>query len=102
MKKHSKAKTRVKPHLGKRPHKAAVKKSSSKKVSRYPVARRQPVAVVHGQKAANEVPTLEQVTITCVNCGRPFQVMKLKGLSMAGTICPRCNVGEMEMPESFG
>ena len=53
-------------------------------------------------KAADEVPTLEQVTITCANCGRPFKLMKLKGLSLEGTICQRCSFGEMELPESFG
>ncbi len=55
-----------------------------------------------GRKAADEVPTLEQVTITCANCGRPFKVFKLKGLSLEGTICQRCSLGEMELPESFG
>ncbi|MBI2145312.1 hypothetical protein HYU18_03250 [Candidatus Woesearchaeota archaeon] len=54
------------------------------------------------QKAADEVPTLEQVTITCANCGRPFKLFKLKGLSLEGTICQRCSLGEMELPESFG
>ena len=54
------------------------------------------------RKAADEVPTLEQVIITCANCGRPFKVLKLKGLSLEGTICQRCSLGEMEMPESFG
>lgn len=54
------------------------------------------------QKAADEVPTLEQVTITCANCGRPFKMFKLKGLNMEGTICQRCSLGEMELPESFG
>lgn len=65
--------------------------------------RQKPVsAAVGARKAADEVPTLEQVTITCANCGRPFTVMKLKGLSLEGTICQRCSIGEMEMPESFG
>ncbi|MBI3037113.1 hypothetical protein HYY73_05195 [Candidatus Woesearchaeota archaeon] len=54
------------------------------------------------RKAADEVPTLEQVIITCANCGRPFKVLKLKGLSLEGTICQRCSLGEMELPESFG
>ena len=54
------------------------------------------------RKAADDVPTLEQVIITCANCGRPFKVLKLKGLSLEGTICQRCSLGEMELPESFG
>lgn len=54
------------------------------------------------QKAAAEVPTLEQVTITCANCGKPFRLFKLKGLSLEGTICQRCSLGEVELPESFG
>ncbi len=64
---------------------------------------RQPAApAVPLKKAADDVPTLEQVTITCANCGRPFKVLKLKGLSLEGTICQRCSFGEMELPESFG
>ncbi len=103
MKKHSKAKKRVKPRSGKKPHKASVKRHSSKKAGLCkPIARRQPVAAAHGQKAADEIPTLEQVTITCANCGRPFKIMKLKGLSLEGTICQRCSLGEVELPESFG
>ncbi len=61
---------------------------------------RPPAAPV--QRAADEVPTLEQVTVTCANCGRPFKLFKLKGLSLEGTICQRCSLGEMELPESFG
>ena len=65
-------------------------------------SKQQPVAHSEFRKAADEVPTLEQVTITCANCGRPFKVLKLKGLSLEGTICQRCSLGEMELPESFG
>ncbi len=84
-------------------------KSSSRKAGKArsrvarPASRPRPAAVpVSGHKAADEVPTLEQVTITCANCGRPFKIMKLKGLSLEGTICQRCSLGEMELPESFG
>lgn len=64
--------------------------------------RPRPAVPVSSQRAADEIPTLEQVTITCANCGRPFKIMKLKGLSLEGTICQRCSLGEMELPESFG
>ncbi len=90
-----------------------VSKESSRRVSRtagksrpqrHHLPRRQkPVSAgLVGRKAADEIPTLEQVTITCANCGRPFKIMKLKGLSLEGTICQRCSLGEMELPESFG
>ncbi|MBI2144136.1 hypothetical protein HYU17_03220 [Candidatus Woesearchaeota archaeon] len=59
-------------------------------------------AATQPHKASEDVPTLEQVTITCANCGRPFKLFKLKGLSLEGTICQRCSLGEMELPESFG
>ena len=124
MKKHSKAKKRSAARSGKRPHKLARKarnssKSSVRKMSvskraskragkarpqKAKAAKRPKSAAVavSSQKAADEVPTLEQVTITCANCGRPFKVFKLKGLSLEGTICQRCSLGEMELPESFG
>ena len=88
--------------------KMPISKKSSRKAGK-PGARRQqlagrpkPAAPVSSQKAADDIPTLEQVTITCANCGRPFKIMKLKGLSLEGTICQRCSLGEMELPESFG
>lgn len=88
--------------------KMSVSKRSSRRAGK-PKARRlqlvrrpKPAAPVSGQRAADEIPTLEQVTITCANCGRPFKIMKLKGLSLEGTICQRCSLGEMELPESFG
>ena len=129
MKKHGKAKrgsaaSSGKPHKPHRPARKARKSSrssvrkmsaskSSKRMSkksrkakprRHQLPRRQkPVSAGVGiRKAADEVPTLEQVTITCANCGRPFKVFKLKGLSLEGTICQRCSLGEMELPESFG
>lgn len=43
---------------------------------------------------------LEQVTVTCANCGRQFTVVKLPGLSMEGMICQRCELGEIEFPEN--
>ena len=83
--------------------KRASKKSRKMKARKPQLVRRpKPAAPVSGQRAADEVPTLEQVTITCANCGRPFKVLKLKGLSLDGTICQRCSLGEMELPESFG
>ena len=123
MKKHGKAKKGSAARSGKRPHKLArkVRKSSKTSVRKMSVSKRaskksrkvkarkpqlvrrpKPAAPVSGQRAADEVPTLEQVTITCANCGRPFKVLKLKGLSLDGTICQRCSLGEMELPESFG
>ena len=130
MKKHGKAKRRSAARSGKprKPHRmarkarkssrsSARKMSASKKASkrasktarkakprRHQLPRRQkPVSAgLVGRRAADEVPTLEQVTITCANCGRPFKVFKLKGLSLEGTICQRCSLGEMELPESFG
>ena len=129
MKKHGKAKRGSAVRSGKpKPHRMARKarkssRSSARKTSaskrapkrvsrragrakprRRQLPRRQkPVSAgLVGRKAADEVPTLEQVTITCANCGRPFTVMKLKGLSLEGTICQRCSLGEMELPESFG
>ena len=128
MKKHRKAKKGSAARSGKKPHKLhklarkvrksskssvrkmSVSKRASKKVRRARLQRPQPTRKqkhvsappVSYQKAADEVPTLEQVTITCANCGRPFKVLKLKGLSLEGTICQRCSLGEMEMPESFG
>ena len=83
--------------------KRASKKSRNVKARKPQLVKRpKPAAPVIGQRAADEVPTLEQVTITCANCGRPFKVLKLKGLSLDGTICQRCSLGEMELPESFG
>ena len=122
MKKHGKAKKGSAARSGKRPHKLARKarKSSKSSVRKMSVSKRaskragkvrpqkavkksKPASVaVSSQKAADEIPTLEQVTITCANCGRPFKVFKLKGLSLEGTICQRCSLGEMELPESFG
>mgnify|MGYP001598686650 CR=1 FL=1 len=131
MKKHGKAKKGSAARSGKKPHKPrrlarkarkssrssvrkmSISKKASKRASknarkarphRHLLPRRQkPVSAgVSGRKAADEVPTLEQVTITCANCGRPFKVFKLKGLSLEGTICQRCSLGEMELPESFG
>lgn len=124
MKKHSKAGKAKKGRSGRKPHKAAraaMRKASVSRVSKRHGARhakkhakrhakkqqrqpRQPktAAAVPVKKAADEVPTLEQVTITCANCGRPFKLFKLKGLSLEGTICQRCSLGEMELPESFG
>lgn len=52
--------------------------------------------------SSTDIPTLEQVSVTCSNCGKAFKVIKLKGLSMQGVICQRCSLGEMELPESFG
>ena len=43
---------------------------------------------------------LEQVSVTCSNCGRQFNIVKLHGLSTEGMICQRCNVGEIEFPEN--
>lgn len=89
--------------ISKRASKKAGKRAGKPKARRpQPVRRPKPVAPVSSQKAADEIPTLEQVTITCANCGRPFKIMKLKGLSLEGTICQRCSLGEMELPESFG
>lgn len=119
MKKHGKAKKRSAARSGRRPRKLArkVRKSSKSSVRKMRVSKRSSrkagkaraakrpkpsAAPVSSQKAADEVPTLEQVTITCANCGRPFKVLKLKGLSLDGTICQRCSLGEMELPESFG
>ncbi len=42
---------------------------------------------------------LEQVTVSCSNCGRQFNIVKLHGLSMEGMICQRCAIGEVEFPE---
>ena len=80
------------------------KKPRKARPQRHQLPRRQKAvsAAVGVRRAADEVPTLEQVTITCANCGRSFTVMKLKGLSLEGTICQRCSLGEMELPESFG
>lgn len=115
MKKHGKAKKARSARSGKRAHKARrpARHSKIKSVSRKAArgrsaksgsrqAARRPSPPVSTQKAADEIPTLEQVTITCANCGRPFKLMKLKGLSLEGTICQRCSLGEMELPESFG
>ena len=123
MKKRSRAGKAKKGHLGRsgrKPRKAvraAMRKASVSRFSKRRVVRhakkhakkqqrqlRQPKAAASMtvQKAADEVPTLEQVTITCANCGRPFKLFKLKGLSLEGTICQRCSLGEMELPESFG
>ena len=52
--------------------------------------------------SSTDIPTLEQVSVTCSNCGKVFKVLKLKGLSMQGIICQRCSLGEMELPDSFG
>ncbi len=83
--------------------KRASKRAGKARLQKVKAAKRsKPAAPVSSQKAADEVPTLEQVTITCANCGRPFKVLKLKGLSLDGTICQRCSLGEMELPESFG
>ena len=119
MKKHRKTGKGSAARSVKRPHKARRvgggvrkinKKISSRKAKR-PLSKAskavrqskpQPAAHSEFRKAADEVPTLEQVTITCANCGRPFKVLKLKGLSLEGTICQRCSLGEMELPESFG
>jgi hypothetical protein len=81
-------------------HHAVSRKMVTKKVKIKPKPIQEPSAPL--QRAADEVPTLEQVTITCANCGRPFKVLKLKGLSLEGTICQRCSFGETELPESFG
>lgn len=122
MKKHGKSGKGRAARSGKRPHRARKvgggirkigKKAISKKEKRSKSApskfsraagqsKQQPLAPSQFKKAADEVPTLEQVMITCANCGRPFKVLKLKGLSMEGTICQRCSLGEMELPESFG
>lgn len=115
MKKRSKARKGGNSRSGKRLHKPVKRRVSSGRSRKGKPARqarqrvaarkrqpRQAMAAAHGQKAADEIPTLEQVTITCANCARPFKVMKLKGLSLEGTICQRCSLGEMEMPESFG
>jgi len=121
MKKHGKSGKGRAARSGKRPHTARKvgggirkigKKATSKKEkrsksgpskpSRAAGQSKQPMAPSQFKKAADEVPTLEQVMITCVNCGRPFKVLKLKGLSLEGTICQRCSLGEMELPESFG
>lgn len=77
-------------------------KSRSAREARASRQPKQPLAHSEFKKAADEIPTLEQVTITCANCGRPFKVLKLKGLSLEGTICQRCSLGEMQLPESFG
>ena len=121
MKKHRKTGKGSAARSGNRPHKARRvgggvrkinKKIASRKAKRPELKRSrskavrqskpQPVAHSEFKKAADEVPTLEQVTITCANCGRLFKVLKLKGLSLEGTICQRCSLGEMELPESFG
>ena len=81
---------------------SGAKRSGAKHSKAAKPSKPQPVAHSEFKKAADEVPTLEQVTITCANCGRPFKVLKLKGLSLEGTICQRCSLGEMELPESFG
>ena len=58
--------------------KRASKKSRKVKARKPQLVRRpKPAAPVSSQRAADEVPTLEQVTITCANCGRPFKVLKL-------------------------
>jgi len=109
MKKNRRAKVRHSIRSARKTHKTP--KSSKRRAAPHKKARltlrvakpAQPQApIVSGKKAADEIPTLEQVTITCANCGRPFKVFKLKGLSLEGTICQRCSFGEMELPESFG
>jgi hypothetical protein len=104
MKKNRKAKTSVHSKVRKvsKSSRAAKAKPTVKKQSKKEQPAVQESVHPQGQKAADEVPTLEQVTITCANCGRPFKVFKLKGLSLEGTICQRCSFGETELPESFG
>ncbi len=67
-------------------------KKPVKKSSRSPKVKLPP-----GQSLVSE--PLEQVTVTCANCGRHFTVVKLPGLSMDGMICQRCELGEIESPE---
>lgn len=107
MKKHSRHKKARSAGLSKKRHKGrSPKRAKMKPHSKSKLGKRARVKAslpsASGQRAADEIPTLEQVTITCANCGRPFKLMKLKGISLEGTICQRCSLGEMELPESFG
>ncbi len=106
MKRHSKAKAKVHRVASRKParklHKAARKAKVTLRVSRKVKRPAKSTQVSSAGKAVDDVPTLEQVTITCANCARPFKVFKLKGLSLEGTICQRCSLGEVELPESFG
>ncbi len=43
---------------------------------------------------------LEQVSVACVNCGREFTVVKLRGISSEGMVCQRCSLGETQFPEA--
>jgi hypothetical protein len=106
MKKKGKAKTAgTSKKTARRPKKAkpSRKPASTSKKGKKPTSNRKPKQPKKPpiMSSPEEVPTLEQVTITCANCGKPFKVMKLTGLSLEGTLCQRCNVGEIEPPEGF-
>ncbi len=44
---------------------------------------------------------LEQVTVTCPNCGREYSMVKISGISTEGMVCQRCQVGEQDLPEQL-
>ena len=72
--------------------------SSRKAAPKKPRSRSPKIRLQPGQSMVSE--PLEQVSITCANCGRQFTVVKLPGLSLEGMICQRCELGEIESPEN--
>ena len=105
-----KRKARVKKASGKlvksskrRSKRVSVPKSKSKKAGRSLRKKKtKSRRVGAGSKSSADsfmVESMVQVSVKCVNCGREFSIVKLKGLSTEGMICQRCQVGEMQMPE---
>ena len=45
------------------------------------------------------VEPMVQVNVECPNCGRGFEILKIKGIDTEGIICQRCEVGEVQLPE---
>ncbi len=85
-----------------KPARKAVKRAAkpSKKQARKPERKSKPRGprITSKAKSRTVFQPMEQVTVSCVNCGREFTIVKIPGLSTEGMICSRCSFGEMQLP----
>jgi DNA-directed RNA polymerase subunit RPC12/RpoP len=60
---------------------------------------KQPKKLSNKSKGSMVFDPLDQVSVTCSNCGRKFDMVMLHGLSTEGMLCQRCSFGEIQFPE---
>lgn len=82
----------------KRTSKRSVKRSK-RSVKRSPKSSKQPKKAIRKNTESMVFDPLDQVTVTCSNCGRKFDMVMLHGLTTEGMLCQRCSFGEIQFPE---